>query len=394
MPAIRTASKDSKGSKLRIPAKKNHADNFAGRVSPEDGNGVSQQRNRNVGMSRSQSGSTLPKVESHSSLASTEIPPTDPIPRSSSKVKAVMRQKLSIPEEHEGPVYRLNSKDGQTTSSANFEGGYSRNSSKESLWKKNSRNPLPKSGNFIADPLAGIAAKAARRNKHKDPLSGGDSTLSVGLGLDPLNGGSSAVLNGGPSQVLPDGTLPALPGAPGGPRPRISFRNTLSNYDDGIMETMFLEKVIDDDVDWVVQALSKFGKELLNSEWAGGLCRTSILYAAKAGHQEMCKVLLAYGGTELLNVKDLKSRDAQHFAAQHDPPMNLKTLMQSGLRIDCWNFSVLNELEKSNRILQAREAAEKRVQIEHNKRSSEGGSGGDEGEKRKSAGEYTAGGNY
>ena len=67
----------------------------------------------------------------------------------------------------------------------------------------------------------------------------------------------------------------------------------------------------------------------------------------------MCKILLAYGGTDLLNVKDLKSRDPQHFATQHG--LDLRQIMRHGLRIDCWNFSVLNELEKSNRILQATE---------------------------------------
>ena len=33
--------------------------------------------------------------------------------------------------------------------------------------------------------------------------------------------------------------------------------------------------------------------------------------------------------------------------------MDLKTIMKGGLRIDCWNFSVLNELEKSNKLLEA-----------------------------------------
>lgn len=149
-------------------------------------------------------------------------------------------------------------------------------------------------------------------------------------------------------------SLGSIAGSPikGGPDTRvIKFRSSLSAYAGGILETEFLQKVIDGDERWIVQCLSCYGKDILFSKWAGGLCRTSILYAAKAGKSEMCKILLAYGGTDLLQVKDVKSRDPQYYASQHN--LDLKEIMRHGLRIDCWNFSVLNELEKFLKIPKA-----------------------------------------
>lgn len=53
------------------------------------------------------------------------------------------------------------------------------------------------------------------------------------------------------------------------------------------------------------------GKGIIFSDWGGGICKTSILYAAKTGNEEMCKILMAFGGRELLKVKDIKGRDGQ-----------------------------------------------------------------------------------
>ena len=79
------------------------------------------------------------------------------------------------------------------------------------------------------------------------------------------------------------------------------------------MEREFLHKVHAGDVAAVSALLSLYGKPLIWSEWAGGVCKTSILYAANKPDVELCKVLLRYGGMELMKVKDIKHRDLEYF---------------------------------------------------------------------------------
>jgi len=97
---------------------------------------------------------------------------------------------------------------------------------------------------------------------------------------------------------------------------KLGFKN-LEEYEDGELEREFVDRVQQGEDAWVLNCLAAVGRRILFSEWAGGIARTSILYASKQGDQEMCKILLAYGGKELLKVKDLKGRDGEYYAKLH-----------------------------------------------------------------------------
>jgi len=108
----------------------------------------------------------------------------------------------------------------------------------------------------------------------------------------------------------------------------------------GDLEQELVKRVIKGDYDWVYNALQKAGRDLLFSEWGGGITKTCILYAANKADLEMCKLLLRYGGKELLAVKDLKNRDVAHYAAKHGFDIGSLKGMGQGL-VDCWNYRVL-----------------------------------------------------
>jgi len=113
----------------------------------------------------------------------------------------------------------------------------------------------------------------------------------------------------------------------------------LDEYEPGELEQEFLTRVTKGDDTWVAMCLNAVGKDLIFSDWGGGVCRTSILYAAKTGNGDMCKLLMAFGGKDLLKVKDLKGRDGQFFARKSG--LDLLDLLRCGMRIDCWNYKVL-----------------------------------------------------
>ncbi|CAD7945237.1 unnamed protein product [Amoebophrya sp. A120] len=125
---------------------------------------------------------------------------------------------------------------------------------------------------------------------------------------------------------------------------KLGFKD-LNEYEEGELERDFVDKVQQGDDSWVLNCLAAVGRPILFSEWAGGVSRTCILYAAKQGDQEMCKILLAYGGKELLKVKDLKGRDGEYYAKLHG--IDLLDLMQNTSRIDCWNHKALRTLGRS-----------------------------------------------
>ena len=111
-------------------------------------------------------------------------------------------------------------------------------------------------------------------------LNGGASTLSIagaGASTQNHNASTASISTQNQNQTTSQNFNPNVPAA------RLAFKKDMSCYPSGTLETMFLDKVISNDENWVVQCLSHFGKELLYSDWAGGLCRTSILYAAKEG---------------------------------------------------------------------------------------------------------------
>jgi len=127
---------------------------------------------------------------------------------------------------------------------------------------------------------------------------------------------------------------------------RMGFRD-LDEYEEGELEKEFVDRVQKGDDDWVLNCLAAVGKSIIFSPWAGNVTRTTILYAAKQGDEDMCKILLAYGGKELLKVKDFKNRDAEHFAKLHG--IDLLDLMHSSSRIDCWNHKALRSISKSRK---------------------------------------------
>lgn len=109
----------------------------------------------------------------------------------------------------------------------------------------------------------------------------------------------------------------------------------------GDLERELVRRVIKGDYDWVSNCLSK-AKEVLFSDWAGGITRTSILYAANNADAEMCKLLLRYGGKELLEFKDIKNRDVIWYAKRRGLDVaSLKGIASFRGLVDCWNFKVL-----------------------------------------------------
>ncbi|CAD7963109.1 unnamed protein product [Amoebophrya sp. A120] len=108
----------------------------------------------------------------------------------------------------------------------------------------------------------------------------------------------------------------------------------------GDLEQELVRRVIKGDHDWVYNALQKAGRDLLFSEWGGGVTKTCILYAANRADLDMCKLLLRYGGKELLAVKDLKNRDVAHYARKHGFDIGSLKGMGQGL-VDCWNYRIL-----------------------------------------------------
>ncbi|CAD7950789.1 unnamed protein product [Amoebophrya sp. A25] len=127
---------------------------------------------------------------------------------------------------------------------------------------------------------------------------------------------------------------------------RLGFKG-LAEYEEGELEKEFVERVSRGDDEWVLNCLAAVGKAIIFSEWAGGVTKTTILYAAKQGDEDMCKILLAYGGKDLLKVKDLKNRDGEYFARLHG--IDLLDLMHSSSRIDCWNHKALRQISKERK---------------------------------------------
>lgn len=76
--------------------------------------------------------------------------------------------------------------------------------------------------------------------------------------------------------------------------------------------------------------LSEHGPSLLSGHGGGGITTTAILYAAQAGNKEMCDLLVAYGGVQVLEKgRDIKSRGPAEYAekAGHGPlASHLKSL--------------------------------------------------------------------
>ncbi|CAD7943573.1 unnamed protein product [Amoebophrya sp. A25] len=114
----------------------------------------------------------------------------------------------------------------------------------------------------------------------------------------------------------------------------------------GDLEQELVRRVINSDHDWVYNCLQKAGRELLFSEWGGGIAKTSILYAAQKPDIDMCKLLLRYGGKELLAIKDIKNRDVSYYAAKHGFDIGSLKGMGQGL-VDCWNYKVLMRNRRS-----------------------------------------------
>mmetsp|Transcript_5319 Transcript_5319/g.13452 ORF Transcript_5319/g.13452 Transcript_5319/m.13452 type:complete len:271 (-) Transcript_5319:573-1385(-) len=113
----------------------------------------------------------------------------------------------------------------------------------------------------------------------------------------------------------------------------------MEQHADGELETLLLEKVKGKDLDWVKHTLSQCGRELFLSPYAGNIIKTSILYAAENGDSDMCKLLVRYGGKELLLVKNFKGRDARYFAEKHGIDIGK---LSCEATVDCWNLNTLN----------------------------------------------------
>lgn len=75
---------------------------------------------------------------------------------------------------------------------------------------------------------------------------------------------------------------------------RFGKANRMAGLKPGDLEQELVQRVVARDSDWVCNCLAKSGKELLFSEWGGGIAKTCILYAANAADIEMCKLLLRW----------------------------------------------------------------------------------------------------
>ncbi|CAD7950810.1 unnamed protein product [Amoebophrya sp. A25] len=109
-------------------------------------------------------------------------------------------------------------------------------------------------------------------------------------------------------------------------------------YKEGELETAFVDKVKGGEIDWIKRTLAMCGRELLQSNFAGGIVKTSILYAAEKADLEMCKLLLRYGGRELLQVKNFKGRDAAYYAEKSGLDLSKASIEAT---VDCWNHRML-----------------------------------------------------
>lgn len=116
----------------------------------------------------------------------------------------------------------------------------------------------------------------------------------------------------------------------------------------GELEQELVRRVTQADYVWVGNCLSK-AKEVLFSPWGGHITQTCILYAANRGDVEMCKLLLRYGGRDLLTYKDVKNRDAAWYARKHGIDVGaLKGMASLKGLVDCWNFKVLQKKNSDN----------------------------------------------
>ncbi|CAD7945233.1 unnamed protein product [Amoebophrya sp. A120] len=120
----------------------------------------------------------------------------------------------------------------------------------------------------------------------------------------------------------------------------------LDKYKEGELESLFIDKVKERDIEWVKHTLSQCGRELFLSPYAGGIIKTSILYAAESADENLCKLLVRYGGKELLLVKNFKGRDARYFAEKNGIDIGK---LSTEATVDCWNLNTLNGLQGAKR---------------------------------------------
>merc|ERR1712224_200624 len=66
-------------------------------------------------------------------------------------------------------------------------------------------------------------------------------------------------------------------------------------------EKDFMAAVMSDDLKSVTELLHKHGPPLLMGEGVGSITKTAILYAARAGNQNMCDVIIDCGGVQVLS---------------------------------------------------------------------------------------------
>jgi len=79
-------------------------------------------------------------------------------------------------------------------------------------------------------------------------------------------------------------------------------------------EKEFMAAVMSGDLNTVEELLCKHGPPLLEGHGGGGVTATAILYAARAGNQDICDVMVDKGGVQILS----RGRDVNNLGpAEH-----------------------------------------------------------------------------
>mmetsp|Transcript_27734 Transcript_27734/g.69965 ORF Transcript_27734/g.69965 Transcript_27734/m.69965 type:complete len:268 (+) Transcript_27734:143-946(+) len=110
------------------------------------------------------------------------------------------------------------------------------------------------------------------------------------------------------------------------------------SYQEGEIEAEFLEKVQNGDLAWVLDCLERVAdRQIIYSKWAGGVTKTCLLYAIQNKDELMVRLLLHFGGRELLDAaRDFKGRSGYDFALKSGLELGVILGEIESARIDTW----------------------------------------------------------